>query len=152
MILHYRFHVTHWHKLARCNRSCRWGIRRNPKIELVKELKLQRSLEAELLEKTTTPNKELSPYKVNQGSESSLDKLVDEFEESFVSEMPCHNGTDSAPASVCFLGKKLLQFDQSHRPAYYGTWCRKRQVLFPGCDGICCICIFVKSLSYFYLH
>ncbi|XP_010927904.1 chromatin assembly factor 1 subunit FAS1 isoform X2 [Elaeis guineensis] len=124
-----RLHVTRWHKLACCSRSCRWGIRRNPKIELVKELKLQRSsLEAELLEKTMTPNKELSSYKVNQGSESSLDKLVDEFEESFVDEMPCHNGTDSAPASVRFLRKKLLQFDQSHRPAYYGTWRRKSAV------------------------
>ncbi|XP_008790577.2 chromatin assembly factor 1 subunit FSM-like [Phoenix dactylifera] len=123
-----RLHVTRWHKLARCNRSCRWGIRQNPKIELVKELKLQKSsLDSELLEKTMTPNKDLSSYKGNQGSESSLDKLVDEFEESFV-EMPCHNGTDSVPASVRSLRKKLLQFDQSHRPAYYGTWRRKSAV------------------------
>ncbi|KAG1363677.1 chromatin assembly factor 1 subunit FAS1 [Cocos nucifera] len=153
-----RLHVTRWHKLAHCSRSCRWGIRRNPKIELVKELKLQRSsLEAELLEKSMTPNKELSSYKVNQGSESSLDKLVDEFEESFVNEMPCHNGTDSAPALVRFLRKKLLQFDQSHRPAYYGTWRRKRQVLFPGYDWnllhlhfcFCHIFIYIDAAAYY---
>lgn len=127
-----RLHFAGWRKLSRCNRSSRWGIRRSPKIELVKELKLQRSsLEAELLEKSMTPSKDLSSDKMNQGSEPCLDKLVDEFEESFVNEMPCYNGTEAAPTSVRLLRKKLLQFDRSHRPAYYGTWRRKSAVVGP---------------------
>lgn len=116
-------HVDGWHKLSRCNRSCHWGVRRNPKIELIKELKIQRSSsEAEPPEKVTTLNRGPATSQVNSNIEPSFDKLVDGLEACFVSS---HNNLETAYPSVPLLKKKLLQFDKSHRPAYYGTWRKK---------------------------
>ncbi|RZS22288.1 hypothetical protein BHM03_00055040 [Ensete ventricosum] len=54
--------------------SCHWGIRRNPKMELIKELKLQRPyLLGESPEKMATPMKDASSYEVNNSSESLSD-------------------------------------------------------------------------------
>lgn len=45
------------------------------------------------------------------------------------------SGTINADNSLleskkCYHGKQLLQFDKSHRPAFYGIWPQKRLVPF----------------------
>lgn len=48
----FRLLITKWHK-AQCSRTSHWGTRRNPKVELINELKLQiPSLADEALEKS----------------------------------------------------------------------------------------------------
>ncbi|XP_020099408.1 chromatin assembly factor 1 subunit FSM [Ananas comosus] len=126
----WRFHVAGWKKLS-CNRLSRWGVRRKPKTELLKELKLQKCSEAGFHEKSAAPNKELSKDNVNRANELSYDKLVDEFEISLSNNMPCHDGNNAAPALILLVKRKLLQFDKSCRPAYYGTWSKKSGVVGP---------------------
>jgi hypothetical protein len=64
----------------------------------------------------STPTKEQS----SQNSTGSLDitKLLDEL------EIPSRS--QNSISSSVLLVKKLLQFDKSPRPAYYGTWRKKR--------------------------
>ncbi|XP_072970951.1 chromatin assembly factor 1 subunit FSM [Typha angustifolia] len=126
---HWRSHVMGWRKLSCCNKFGRWGVRRNPKTELVKELKLQKPSEAHPLGKFASPNGKLCSHMESQGSEPSADELLDELKVSLVNDMPCHVGPDTSPASVRLVKKKLLQFDKSHRPAYYGTWSKKSDVI-----------------------
>lgn len=137
--LNFRFHVAGWKKLSCYNRLSRWGVRRKPKTELLKELKLQKCSEAGFHEKSAAPNKELSKDNVNRANELSYDKLVDEFEISLSNNMPCHDGNNAAPALILLVKRKLLQFDKSCRPAYYGTWSKKRLTSLP--DILTC-CVF----------
>ncbi|CAL9098355.1 unnamed protein product [Musa textilis] len=125
----FRLHIAGWRKLAHCNRSCHWGLRRNPKMELIKELKLQRPyLLGESPEKMATPMKDASSYEVNNSSESSYYKFDDELESS-VSNISHQNDHIVASSSARSFIKKLLQFDKSFKPAYYGTWRRKRHAI-----------------------
>ncbi|XP_064942074.1 chromatin assembly factor 1 subunit FSM-like isoform X2 [Musa acuminata AAA Group] len=126
-----RLHIAGWHKLAHCNRSCHWGQRRNPKMELIKELKLQRPyLLGESPDKMATPMKDASSYEVNNSSESSYYKFDDELESS-ISNISHQNDPIVASSSARSWIKKLLQFDKSFKPAYYGTWHRKSGVVGP---------------------
>lgn len=60
-------------------------------------------------------------------------KLVDGWEEAVADDSSCHANVDSGtPLPSIQLHnktKKLLQFDKSHRPAYYGTLSSERQVI-----------------------
>ncbi|XP_009420141.2 chromatin assembly factor 1 subunit FAS1 isoform X1 [Musa acuminata AAA Group] len=126
-----RLHIAGWHKLAHCNRSCHWGQRRNPKMELIKELKLQRPyLLGESPDKMATPMKDASSYEVNSSSESSYYKFDDELESS-ISNTSHQNDPIVASSSARSWIKKLLQFDKSFKPAYYGTWHRKSGFVGP---------------------
>ena len=126
-----KLHTDKWHKLFRCNRSCHWGVRRNPKIEVFKELKLhESSIGSGPSGKSETPIKQVVSCKGFSG-EPSLNELVDDGSaESFVNDH-----TNMASLSVQLLRKKLLQFDKSNRPAYYGTLSKKRQAL-PFCSAL----------------
>lgn len=123
MILQCRAHVSRWRKLSQHNRLQHWGVRRSPKVQLFPELKLQKSSAAPS-NNMSTPTKE----QASEDSTGSLDftKLLEELEAPS-SEKINHSRTalNSISSSV-FLVKKLLQFDRSFRPAYYGTWRRKR--------------------------
>ncbi|CAL9197375.1 chromatin assembly factor 1 subunit FAS1-like [Musa acuminata AAA Group] len=126
-----RLHIAGWHKLTHCNRSCHWGQRRNPKMELIKELKLQRPyLLGESPDKMATPMKDASSYEVNNSSESSYYKFDDELESS-ISNISHQNDPIVVSSSARSWIKKLLQFDKSFKPAYYGTWHRKSGVVGP---------------------
>ncbi|ONK72400.1 uncharacterized protein A4U43_C04F19030 [Asparagus officinalis] len=120
-----KLHVDGWRKLSRCNRSCHWGVRRNPRAELFKELKLhESSIEVNPLGKPETPVKEVASPK-DFSREVGQNKLGDDgSERSF--------GNDHIDiASLQSLRKKLLQFDKSNRPAYYGTWSKKSCAVGP---------------------
>ena len=75
-----------------------------PKTELFKELKL-------------TANKGLS-Y-----DDLSVERLVDGWGEQNSDDRSCLNDADVKKWSV---RKQLLQFDKSHRPAFFGIWPKKR--------------------------
>lgn len=122
-----KVHVVGWHKLSSNNRSCCWGIRRKPKTELFKELKLQGfSSEAKPLEKVETPKMAVVPYNMDFRREPCSDKLADGSEISFLND-----NVDVGSPSIPLLRRKLLQFDKSNRPAYYGTWRKHSDVVGP---------------------
>lgn len=84
-------------------------MRRKPKSELFKELKL-------------TTSKGLVH------GDDSMEKLVDRWGEPVNDDRSCPIYTDCSLAEVKKFKsrKQLLQFDKSHRPAFYGIWAKKR--------------------------
>ncbi|EHA8588075.1 putative Chromatin assembly factor 1 subunit FSM [Cocos nucifera] len=78
-----KLHVASWHKAHYSNRSKQWGVRRNPKVELIKELKLRGSP----IGKVATPNKGLACKRVNGNGEPTMDMLVDKWEETIPNEI-----------------------------------------------------------------
>ncbi|XP_073099725.1 chromatin assembly factor 1 subunit FSM isoform X6 [Elaeis guineensis] len=121
-----KLHVASWHKARYSNRSNRWGVRRNPKVELIKELKLRGSS----FGKVATPNMGCACDKVNGNGEPDMDMLVDKWEETIPNEISCQEDAYVAPTCIWLVIKKLLQFDKSPRPAYYGT-CHRKSVVGP---------------------
>ncbi|XP_077225443.1 chromatin assembly factor-1 (FASCIATA1) (FAS1) [Tasmannia lanceolata] len=131
-----KLQLVSWHKLNQSivwNKSQHWGIRRKPKTSLIKELKLQgSSSEAAPSGKVTTPSNGNACSEVNGRNESSPEKLIDGWEETVVKDLTCRNvDTALTEIQVRYKTKKLLQFDKSHRPAYYGTLSRKSDVVGP---------------------
>ncbi|XP_058094285.1 chromatin assembly factor 1 subunit FAS1 [Magnolia sinica] len=129
-------HLVTWNKLSHSLRNHRshWGVRHKPKISPIKELKLQGpSSEVELSGKVTTLNKGLDSSEVKDNNEPSLEKLVGGWDETVMEDKSCHINADNALTSIqsCNKTKKLLQFDKSYRPAYYGTSSRKSDVIGP---------------------
>lgn len=107
-------HLNEWRCIGHSihsKRTMHWGIRQKPKTELVKEIKL-------------TTNKELT----FDGDLTMEDNAVG-WIDSNVDRRLSQTYTDDSPLSCGKKGirvKKLLQFDKSHRPAFYGVWPKKR--------------------------
>ncbi|KAL5783773.1 hypothetical protein ACOSP7_008802 [Xanthoceras sorbifolium] len=101
-------HLSSWRNFGhsiRSNRNQHWGKRKKPKTELFKELKLSN-------------NKDLT-----HAYELSMETL---------DGRTCINGVGSSPdVKKCKKSKQLLQFDKSHRPAFYGIWPKKSLVVRP---------------------
>ncbi|CAO1942635.1 unnamed protein product [Urochloa humidicola] len=125
-----RLQVTGWKKLSSHNRSSRWGIRRKPKMEAFKELKLQKSSDDMVDEILSTPNEDNSH---NSSQENGHDKLEIDIDMLPASETQCHVTTNAKPLQTRLIRRKLLQFDKSNRPAYYGTWRKKSSAVGPRC-------------------
>ncbi|KAE8679778.1 Chromatin assembly factor 1 subunit FAS1 [Hibiscus syriacus] len=105
-----KLHLSSWRHLGyslRSNQKQCWGMRMKPKRELFKELKL-------------TSNKELSH------DDSSVERLADGWEEQDA-DVSVHD------VKKCCVRKQLLQFDKSNRPAFYGIWPKKSNVVGPRC-------------------
>lgn len=108
-------HLSSWRQLwcsDRPNRKQGWGARRNPKIKLFQELKLT----------------------ADRGSCDDvliIEKPIDGWEEQNLYDKPCLTEDVTIPEGVekHQNRKQLLQFDKTHRPAFYGVWPKKRQVL-----------------------
>lgn len=98
-----RSHLSSWRNLARAVRSNsnnHWGIRKKPKTELFQELKLGH-------------NKDMA-----RACELSMQT---------VDGRSCTESVSSTPdIRKCKRSKKLLQYDKSHRPAFYGIWPKTR--------------------------
>lgn len=114
----HRSHLNSWRHLGhsiRSNGKQHWGIRWMPKTELVKELKLTTSRQP------------------HRDDELSLEKLVDEWDETDSDWRQCHTNADNSlrTGPKCKRKKQLLQFDKSHRPAFYGNWPKKRSPSVP---------------------
>ncbi|KAK8994857.1 hypothetical protein V6N11_045926 [Hibiscus sabdariffa] len=111
--------LSSWRHLGyslRSNQKQCWGMRMKPKRELFKELKL-------------TANKGLSH------DDTSVKMLADGWEEQNSDDRSCHNDADLSAHDVkkCCVRKQLLQFDKSNRPAFYGIWPKKSNVVRPRC-------------------
>ncbi|KAL2549348.1 Chromatin assembly factor 1 subunit FAS1 [Forsythia ovata] len=108
-------HLKSWHCLGhsvRSNRKMHWGLRQKPKTELVKELKLGMNREM-------TCDENLS-----------LEKLVDGWVDSNVDgRLSCTNANTLPNDQKYSRNRQLLQFDKSYRPAFYGVWSKKSQVV-----------------------
>ena len=111
-----RSHLNSWrcsgHSI-RTDRKQHWGVRRTPKTELIKELKLTGTEE-------------------HCDEELITEKLADDSGESNSNCRECHTNKDE-PVSKNLSRRRmrqLLQFDKSHRPAFYGTWPKERCVMF----------------------
>lgn len=57
-----------------------------------------------------------------------MDKLVDAWEETVLDDRTSQANADSSVpcAQKSYRSKQLLQFDKSHRPAFYGVWPKQR--------------------------
>ncbi|KAJ8753052.1 hypothetical protein K2173_011820 [Erythroxylum novogranatense] len=111
-------HLSSWHHFGRALRSNKiqhWSIRQKPKIELLKELKL-------------TDARELA-----HDDESSMEKVVSEVGDKTSGDRSSFTnlGSSSPGSKKCKRRKQLLQFDKSHRPAFYGIWPKQSQVVGP---------------------
>lgn len=112
----WKLHLSSWRLLGhsiRSNRNMRWGIRQKPKSDIVKELKL-------------TTNRDLA-----RDDDMNIEKLVDGWVDSSVDSAFCQTNTRSViPINTeRTQSKQLLQFDKSYRPAFYGVWPKKSQVI-----------------------
>lgn len=116
-------HFASWHRLGnsiRLKRKQNWGIRRKPKTELVKALKLTTS--------TGTSGKA-----VDRDDEMSEDKIAYGLGEIIADDGPSQTNGDGSLsiAQKTRRSKQLLQFDKSYRPAFYGIWPRKSCIVGP---------------------
>lgn len=94
-----RSHLNSWRRIGHSIRSkrTRWGLRQKPKTELIKELKL-------------TNDSEIA-YDEDQVEDKNVDRSIEH--------------SIDARRSQIIRRMQLLQFDKSHRPAFYGVWPRK---------------------------
>ncbi|KAI4350185.1 hypothetical protein L6164_010691 [Bauhinia variegata] len=111
-------HFSTWRYLGQSIRSSRkegWGLRRKPKTELFKELKLT------------------GARVVACDDESDMEKRADGMGERISDSRSCPTDADTYLIDIkkCFHGKKLLQFDNGHRPNFYGVWPKKSHVVGP---------------------
>lgn len=120
--MHHRLQITGWQKLSNYNRSSRWGIRHKPK-EAFKELKLQKTSDDMIDEILSAPNEDACH---NSGQENEPDKLGNDIDMLPASEVECHVTRNDNSLPTRLIKRKLLQFAKSNRPAYYGTWRKKR--------------------------
>ncbi|KAF7805286.1 chromatin assembly factor 1 subunit FAS1 [Senna tora] len=110
-------HLSSWRNLGqsiRANRKPGWGLRQKPKTELFKELKLTAT-------RVVAHHDEL-------GMEKQVNGLGGR---SFDISSCTMNAYNSLESKKCCHGKQLLQFDNSHRPAFYGIWSKKSHVVGP---------------------
>ncbi|KAK1431502.1 hypothetical protein QVD17_07961 [Tagetes erecta] len=110
----WKVHLDSWHRSSHCSsRKRQWGIRRTPKTVLVKELKL-----------------------TNRGED---DAVVEKFDNGGM-ENESKNNTNSdglvLNGQKSSWRKQLLQFDKSHRPAFYGYWPKKSEVVRARCPHV----------------
>ncbi|XP_062105149.1 chromatin assembly factor 1 subunit FAS1 isoform X2 [Humulus lupulus] len=115
-----KLHFSSWRRIGhsiRSNRNQHWSLRQKPKADLVKELKL------------TTPTRPL----IVVLDESNDEKLESGCGECVSDDRSCQpNATCSLSDVKKFIRRKqLLQFDKSHRPAFYGIWPSRSRVVGP---------------------
>ncbi|KAJ0438076.1 putative chromatin assembly factor 1 subunit A [Helianthus annuus] len=107
----WKVHLNSWHQSSHCSsRKRHWGIRRTPKTALVKELKLT--------------------------SKGEDDPTVEKFDDGWIENESKTNAISDGSASGSQKPrrrKQLLQFDKNHRPAFYGYWPKKSDVVRGRC-------------------
>ncbi|KAL2941401.1 Chromatin assembly factor 1 subunit FAS1 [Bienertia sinuspersici] len=110
-------HMSSWRCLGhsiRLNHRQNWGLRHKPKTALFKELKLT------------------SNERAACDDDLWKDNIVDGWGVVSTDDNSCQANTGaSSGTSKYFPRKQLLQFDKSHRPAFYGFWPKKSCVIGP---------------------
>ncbi|KAL5656404.1 hypothetical protein ACJX0J_035723, partial [Zea mays] len=126
----WRLQITGWKKLSSHNRSSRWGVRCKPKTKAFNELKLQKSSDDMVDEILSTPNKDGCHTSSQENEHATLESDIDMLQ---AIEVQCHDTNNPKPLQTRLIRRKLLQFDKSNRPAYYGSWRKKSVVIGPRC-------------------
>ncbi|MCD7458047.1 hypothetical protein HAX54_037068 [Datura stramonium] len=90
-----------------------WGIRRKPKTDLVKEIKLTASRGVIRRRRIIQRKQKMDGLELTSNT-----RLCNAVE---VNTIPCFQKG--------LLRRQLLQFDKCHRPAFYGVWPKKSQVV-----------------------
>jgi chromatin assembly factor 1 subunit A len=99
-------------------------------MEAFKELKLQKSSDDMVDELLSTPNEDNCKILSQENEYVKLEGGTDMLP---ANEMQCHGTANTKPLQTRTIRKRLLQFDKSNRPAYYGTWRKKRLVHQSSC-------------------
>ncbi|KAM3360423.1 chromatin assembly factor 1 subunit FAS1 [Capsicum galapagoense] len=107
----WKSHLNSWYCLGRSKGKVHWGIRQKPKTNVVKEIKL-------------TCSKGLTC-----DNEDNTEKLVDGWAEPHNNTRSCNAGEVNTIPCRHLSRRQLLQFDKCHRPAFYGVWLKKSQVV-----------------------
>ncbi|CAG7903868.1 unnamed protein product [Brassica rapa] len=104
-----REHFASWRRLG--HSRIHWGMRRKPKSELFPKLKLS----------------------TNNGGEPNMEKQGDGCEEKHLGDVSCIRQSESSSSDrkKSRRAMKLLQFDKSFRPGFYGIWPTQSQVVGP---------------------
>ncbi|KFK40993.1 hypothetical protein AALP_AA2G071600 [Arabis alpina] len=112
-----RAHFASWRQLGHLLSSSKkhWGMRRQPKVELFPKLKLSTNRGA------------------TSDGEPSMEKQGNGCEEKNLGGVSCIRQCESSSSDLKKYrrAKKLLQFDKSCRPAFYGIWPSQSQVVGP---------------------
>lgn len=110
-----REHFASWRRLGHSLSSSRkhWGMRRKPKSELFPKLKLS------------------SNNGATTDGEPNTEKQGDECQEKHLNDLSCLGQSESSSSDRKKSRRaiKLLQFDKSYRPGFYGIWPTQRLVL-----------------------
>ncbi|XP_076903958.1 chromatin assembly factor 1 subunit FAS1-like [Bidens hawaiensis] len=110
----WKVHLDSWRQSSQSSsRKRHWGTRQTPKTVLVKELKL-----------TCKGEDDLTTEKFDDGWMET---------ESKSNASPDGSVSGSKKLRRC---KQLLQFDKSHRPAFYGYWPNKSKVVRARCPHV----------------
>ncbi|KAL3689498.1 hypothetical protein R1sor_015807 [Riccia sorocarpa] len=131
-------HLRNWTEIrhhSSCKRPIGWGIRRKPKTLVFRKLRLQganSSLDegAKRVSGTDSSPKRLRP-------EADADGLEDVDWKGTNSQDSCPGTPETKKLNsdkylqLRSKRKKLLQFDKSHRPPYYGTYSKRSHVIKP---------------------
>lgn len=132
-----RSHLEAWHNInwrVSAQRHLSWGIRRKPKVALFNELRLQgASAEAVALAKVQSSTSKKRAYSDVEDHEFMGKNLANDWEEVLSDSLPGNNGNTTVQRETRLHNKrrKLLQFDHSYRPAYYGTFSKKSDSIRP---------------------
>lgn len=78
-----------------------------------------------MLEEILSPNEDTCH---NLSQENEPDKPANDVDMLRAVELQFHGTNHANPLPTRLIKRKLLQFDKSNRPAYYGTWRKKRLV------------------------
>ena len=102
--------MASWREMRRSYSGQCWGVRRNPKAKIFSQIKLQGS----------------SSYNAKSDSGKTIYVVDDDFGDNQLINH-CDDSTITR-SRVRRRATKLLQFDKSYRPPYYGYCSKKRQV------------------------
>ncbi|KAJ7538987.1 hypothetical protein O6H91_11G071700 [Diphasiastrum complanatum] len=142
-----RNHVLAWKAWHSSEKVWRWGIRRYPKAVVYKELRLQgtsadtcngTTLSPTLKHVGSSPASQVCKRlhsQMNGTQDVNLENLDVDWESgltmqagSSLEDIKSYAYKDTGSTNK---HRKLLQFDKSHRPAYYGTFSKKSETIGP---------------------
>jgi chromatin assembly factor 1 subunit A len=123
-----RSHVVSWQEKWKCRSSepfRRWGMRLTPKVTVLPELRLQGAS----MGKCSNSEAQAPSKKRKREEDDSLDEC--KLEDNIVVLDDDIDAICSPPRKKLYGRWKLLQFDKSHRPAYYGTFSKLSSTIRP---------------------
>lgn len=134
-----RLHLATWQSLKKAKASeklQRWGLRRKPKVTVYRELRLQGSATASCQKAADSGASshgksgvtlEMLPTSILKRSrDEDSEELKVEVDREDSDCIVVEDSDENPRKKLCNMRWKLLQFDKSYRPAYYGTFSRTR--------------------------